>query len=158
MGGKNSGRKPKPIEQHIRLGNPSKKKNLPTKKDLAKIVGLPNAVVPEPHRPLGQTGRGLWDQVWSSGAGWLSRGMDAEVVLLACELSDERTRLRVKLQQQPDAWRDRRALRELERQIVSLLSLIGFSPADRASLVTGAPTSGGLTDLHKRIADKRVAR
>ncbi len=157
MGGKGSGRKPKPVEQHIRLGNPSKKK-LPTKQELAEIVGLPTAVVPEPHRPLGQTGRGLWDQIWSSGAGWLSRSMDAEVVLLVCELSDERTRLRVKLQQSPDGWRDRRALRELEKQIVSLLSLIGFSPADRASLVTGAPSGGGLTDLHKRIADKRATR
>lgn len=157
MGGKGSGRKPKPVEQHIRLGNPSKKK-LPTKQELATIVGFPSAVIPEPHRALDVTGRGLWDQVWSSGAGWLSRGIDTEVVLLVCEASDERTRLRVKLVADPDAWRDRRSLRELERQIISLLSLIGFSPADRAHLVTGQPQSGNLSDLHQRIADKRVAR
>ena len=79
-------------------------------------------------------------------------------MLLVCEASDERTRLRVKLQSNPDAWRDRRALRELERQIISLLSLIGFSPADRAQLVTGTPQGGNLADLHKRIADKRATR
>lgn len=157
MGGKGSGRKQKPVEQHIRLGNPSKKK-LPTKQELATIVGLPSIVVPEAHRPLDATGRLLWDQVWSSGAGWLSRGMDCEVVLLVCEASDERTRLRAKLVGEPDAWRDRRSLRELDRQIISLLSLIGFSPSDRASLVTGSPHNANLSDLQKRIADKRVAR
>lgn len=157
MGGKGSGRKPKPVEQHLRLGNPSRKP-LPTKKQLAEIVGLPTTVVPEPHRPLGVTGNGLWKQIWSSGAGWLSRNIDVEVILMVCEMADERTRLRVKLQAQPDAWRDRRALRELERQIVSLLSLIGFSPADRASLVTGNAQGANLSDLHQRIADKRASR
>lgn len=157
MGGKGSGRKPKPVEQHLRLGNPSKKP-LPTKKQLAEIVGLPTMVVPEPHRPLGATGNILWKQIWSSGAGWLSRNIDVEVILMVCEMADERTRLRVKLQAQPDAWRDRRALRELERQIVSLLSLIGFSPADRASLVTGNAQGANLSDLHQRIADKRASR
>lgn len=157
VGGKGSGRKAKPVEQHIRLGNPSKKK-LPNKEQLSQVVGLPITHVPDPHRPLGQTGRELWDRIWTSGAGWLSRGMDAEIVLLVCEATDERTRLRVKLQQQPDAWRDRRALRELDRQIISLLAQIGFSPADRGTLMAGQPQQHTLADLHKRIAAKRAAR
>jgi hypothetical protein len=46
---------------------------------------------------------------------------------------DERWNLRVKVMQGDDP-RQRRGLRELDRQIVSNLSLLGFTPSDRSRL------------------------
>jgi hypothetical protein len=41
----------------------------------------------------------LWEQVWTSGAGWLKQNMDTELVLMLCEAVDERMRLRAMLAQ-----------------------------------------------------------
>jgi hypothetical protein len=83
--------------------------------------------------------------------------MDTELVLMVCEATDERTRLRLRLARDPDAWRDRRALRELDRQIMTLLGQIGFTPAERGMLGSGEVTRHEFSDLHKRIAQKRSA-
>lgn len=157
MGGKGSGgHNRKPIERKVRTGNPSGRK-LPEVPALADVVGLPSSHVPEPQRPLGQQGLYLWNQVWQSGAGWLKQQMDTELVLMLCEAVEERTRLRIKLQQNPDAWRDRRALRELDRQIITLLGQIGFTPSERGLLGSGEVKRHEFSDLHKRIAEKRTA-
>jgi hypothetical protein len=157
MGGKGSGgHNRKPIERKIRTGNPSGRK-LPDVPVLADIVGLPSAHVPKPQRPLGQQGMELWQQVWTAGAGWLKQQMDTELVLMLCEATEERTRLRYRLQQNPDAWRDRRALRELDRQIITLLGQIGFTPSERGLLGTGEVQRHEFSDLHQRIAQKRTA-
>ena len=156
MGGKGSGgHNRKPVERKQRLGNPSKRKLEAV--PVADVVALPSSHVPEPHRPLGTQGRRLWEQVWQSGAGWLKQQMDTELVLMLCEASEERTRLRVKLQDDPNAWRDRRALRELDRQIITLLGQIGFTPSERGLLGTGEVRQHEFNDLHQRIAKKRTA-
>jgi hypothetical protein len=115
------------------------------------------AHIPDPSRPLGEQGLRLWAQVWTSGAGWLKQQMDTELVLMLCEATEERTRLRVRLQQNPDAWRDRRALREIDRQIITLLGQIGFTPSERGLLGTGEVKQHEFSDLHRRIAEKRAA-
>jgi hypothetical protein len=76
---------------------------------------------------------------------------------MLCEATEERTRLRIRLQQNPDAWRDRRALRELDRQIITLLGQVGFSPSERGLLGVGETTKHDISDLNKRIAEKRSA-
>jgi hypothetical protein len=52
---------------------------------------------------------------------------------MTCEMIDERWNLRIKTMQTDDA-KMRRGLRELDRQIVSNLSLLGFTPSDRSRL------------------------
>jgi hypothetical protein len=52
---------------------------------------------------------------------------------MTCEMIDERWNLRVRVMQNNDT-KDRRGLRELDRAIVSNLSLLGFSPSDRSRL------------------------
>jgi hypothetical protein len=154
MGGKGSGRRPKPVEQKLRLGNVGKRK-LP---DRASIVALPNLAVdvPEPHRTLGTHGRALWDRVWSSGAAWLRPALDGDLVLMACEMTDERQQLRAIVFTQQGAWRERRALREIDRQITSMLSQIGFSPTDRATLGIGEHKQHEFNDIRRRIEQKRA--
>jgi hypothetical protein len=99
----------------------------------------------------------LWQQVWVSGAGWLKQQMDTELVLMLCEATEERTRLRFRLQERPDSWRDRRALREIDRQIITVLGQIGFTPSERGLLGQGEVKQHEFSDLHRRIAEKRSA-
>jgi hypothetical protein len=157
MGGKGSGgHNRKPIERKQRIGNPSGRK-LPKPAPVADVVALPTSHVPEPHRPLGSQGLRLWQQVWVSGAGWLKQQMDTELVLMLCEATEERTRLRFRLQERPDSWRDRRALREIDRQIITVLGQIGFTPSERGLLGQGEVKQHEFSDLHRRIAEKRSA-
>lgn len=128
--GKQMGRPPKPVEQKRRAGNPGKRP-LPEP-----AVVLPAAMVsqlPEPHRPLGSAGRQLWDRVWLEGFAWVSPQVDVELLQMVCEQVDERQALRVKVLRDGE-WRERLALRQLDRQVLECLSLLGFTPVDRARL------------------------
>jgi hypothetical protein len=125
-----AGRPPKPIEQKRALGNPGKRA-LPKTGEV--VVLEQTGDIPEPPRPLLKYGQELWDRVWSMGATWVSQKSDLELLVMTCEMIDERWNLRVKVMQSDDAAM-RRGLRELDRQIVSNLSLLGFTPSDRARL------------------------
>jgi hypothetical protein len=78
-------------------------------------------------------------------------------ILMLCEVVDERMRLRAMLLQDQTLWRERRALREVDRQIITLLGQIGFTPSERGLLGTGETNKNDFSDLHKRIAEKRSA-
>jgi hypothetical protein len=124
------GRPPKPVEQKRLTGNPGKRK-LPNE---GTVVLLPQAeTIPEPLRPLLKHGRTVWDTVWQVGVNWISPNTDVELLLMTCEMIDERWNLRVKVMQSDDA-KMRRGLRELDRLIIGNLSLLGFTPADRSRL------------------------
>ena len=158
MGGKGSGgHNRKPIERKRRIGNPGGRK-LPEVVAMAEITSLPNTHIPEPHRKLEEEyGLRLWNQIWSSGAGWLKQNMDTELVLMVCEAMQERIILKLILQNDQSLWRERRALREVDRQIISLLGQLGFSPSERGLLTADENTKHDFNDLNKRIAKKRSA-
>lgn len=123
------GRPPKPIEQKRLAGNPGKRP-LPN----GTLALLPSQYdLPEPHRPLGAPGKELWDRVWDMGSSWISPKSDVEILLITCELIDERWNLRASVMRdgRPE---DRKALRDLDRQLIANLSLLGFSPTDRSRL------------------------
>jgi hypothetical protein len=148
-----AGRPSKPIEQKRLLGNPGKRA-LP-KADAIQVLPKSNEI-PEPTRPLLKYGQELWDRVWAYGLSWISANTDYELLLMTCELVDERWNLRVKVMSTDDA-RLRRGLRELDRLIISNLSLLGFTPADRSKLgVAEVKAMSKLEELQARKA-KRVA-
>lgn len=152
-----TGRPPKPIEQKKRLGNPGKR---PIAEPAALVVLPAPPAVPEPHRPLlgsvdaPQAGRILWRRIWESGAGWLKPDIDGELVMIVCEQADERFLLRVKLFRNEMDWRDRAALRTLEKLITDNLSSLGFNPVDRTRLATAQPVSQ-LSQFRERLAAKK---
>ena len=155
MGGKGSGRKAKPIEQKQRLGNLGKRK-LPQRN--ADVYLLPVYDIPEPHRPLATNfGKRMWDAVWTSGASWLKPEMDSELVLMACEAIDERVYLRNQVMINSANWRERRGLRDLDKQIASLLGQIGFAPSDRAALGVNDGKQHQFHEIRQRINAKRTA-
>lgn len=152
------GRKPKPTEQKIRIGNPGKRK-LPDV--VTPIPVIKNLDIPEPHRPLIGTadepgpGRELWNRIWTSGCAWIRRDTDIEIVQIICEQIDERQVLRTKLFSNGD-WRDRAQLRHLERSISANLASLGFSPTDRARLGMNQTSTDALQDFRDRIATRRA--
>lgn len=154
-----AGRKPKPIEQKVRTGNPGGRK-LPA---LASVAPLPaRKGIPEPHRPLmssrnGGLGAGqqLWKMIWESGSPWLREQSDTEIVMLVCEQTDERTLLRDKMFRIGLEWRERAALRMLEKQIAQNLSQLGFTPTDRARLGMSGVKTDALQEFRERVAAKR---
>ena len=76
---------------------------------------------------------------------------------MACEMTDERSVLRQIVFTDASAWRERRGLREIDRQITSLLSQIGFSPTDRATLGVGEVKQHEFSEIRRRIEAKRNA-
>ncbi len=149
-----AGRPKKPIEQQRLLGNPGRRP-LP---ELGALQILPGAIkIPEPSRPLLKYGKELWDKVWEQGLNWISPNTDSELLLMTCEMIDERWNLRVKVMQTDDA-RLRRGLRELDRQIISNLSLLGFTPSDRSKLgVAEVKAMSKLEEIQMRKANRVAA-
>ena len=127
----NMGRPPKPIEQKRALGNPGKRP-LPQE---GSLVLLPSMYeVPEPPRPLvTEAAKALWNRTWTMGQTWLSPQTDIELLLMTCEMVDERWNLRIKVLQD-NRPEERKGLRDLERQLIANLSLLGFTPTDRSRL------------------------
>jgi len=146
-----SGRPSKPTEIKRKLGNPGQRK-LPDQSQLQLFD--PISKVPEPARPLLKYGREFWDKVWANGLQWISPNTDAEILLMTCELIDERWNLRVKVMQTGD-WRERRGLRDLDARIISNLSLMGFTPADRSKLGVAEVKAISKMEALKRRADER---
>lgn len=125
-----AGRPPKPIEQKRLLGNPGKRA-MPDKDTVVLLPMVDNT--PDPTRPLMKYGQELWDRIWGMGATWVSDKTDIELLMMTCEMIDERWNLRAKVMNSDDPVM-RKGLRELDRQIVSNLSLLGFTPTDRSRL------------------------
>jgi hypothetical protein len=150
-----AGRPPKPIEQKRLLGNPGKRA-MPDENSVVLLPMVEHA--PEPTRPLLKYGQELWDRIWGMGATWVSDKTDIELLMMTCEMIDERWNLRVKVMQSDDAAM-RRGLRELDRQIVSNLSLLGFTPSDRARLgVAEVKAKSKLEELMERRANREEQR
>jgi hypothetical protein len=146
-----AGRPSKPIEQKRLLGNPGRRP-IPEMGALQILPGITE--IPEPSRPLLKYGRELWDKVWEQGLNWISPNTDSELLLMTCEMIDERWNLRVKVMQTDDV-RLRRGLRELDRQIISNLSLLGFTPSDRSKLgVAEVKAMSKLEELQLRKANR----
>ena len=146
-----AGRPSKPIEQKRLLGNPGKRA-LPDESSV--ILMQQVEFTPEPPRPLLKYGQDLWDRIWGMGATWVSDRSDIELLTMTCEMVDERWNLRVKVMQSDDAVM-RRGLRELDKQIVSNLSLLGFTPSDRSRLgVAEVKAKSKLEELMERRANR----
>lgn len=145
------GRPPKPVEQKRLLGNPGRRP-LPDESTIQLIPAITE--IPEPPRPLMRYGTEVWERVWKTGTNWISPNTDIELLLMTCELIDERWNLRVKVMTDNEP-KDRRGLRELDRQIVANLSLLGFTPSDRSRLGVAEVKAQSKLEMMKALRDAR---
>ena len=134
----------KPNEMKRKLGSKHYRPELEVE-----TVVLPG--MPRPLRRLESSGLDLWQRVWGLAETWILPQSDLELLQITCEMIDEREELRAYIADQPDAWHERKGLRELDRAIVSNLSLLGLTPADRMKLgVSVVKTQSKLEDLMSR--------
>jgi hypothetical protein len=75
--------------------------------------------------------------------------------MLVCEQTDERTLLRDKMFRIGLEWRERAALRMLEKMIAQNLAQLGFTPTDRARLGMSGVKTEALQEFRERVAAKR---
>jgi len=149
------GRPPKPIEQKRLAGNVGKRPLPDNTIKLVQELVQDNKQVIEPPRPLGATGREFWDRIWGMAYTWISPESDLELLMITSELIDERWSLRVNVFRdgRPE---DRKALRNLDKQLVSNLSLLGFSPTDRSRLgIAEVKRQTKLEELRTRIDESK---
>lgn len=132
----------KPAEVKRAIGSRAYKPN-------SAVVALdPIRSIPEPSRPLGESGEVFWNRIWTTGNMWISPNTDIDILLMTCEMFDERDLLRDYVLQNIDAWHERSALRELDKAIARNLSLMGFTPTDRMKLgVAEVKTRSKLEEL-----------
>jgi P27 family predicted phage terminase small subunit len=98
---------------------------------------------PAPPEDLGQDGQGLWELVWRDGSGWLARA-DVPLVSLLCEAADERERWLALVAKEGSTFRTAKGyvgihpavsqVRQVSREMLTILGLLGFTPSDRARL------------------------
>ena len=108
-----------------------------------------------PREPFGLSGQGLafWGAVW--GCNWISQKSDYQLVLMTAEAITEREALKELVASIPENTKARSALRELDRQIVSQLALLGLSPSDRARLgIAEVKKESKLEELLRRKAER----
>jgi len=139
----------KPVELKKKIGSRSYESN-------ANAISLPMTTeTPEPPRPLNESGFALWQRTWEHGQIWLSSRTDIDALLMTCEMMDERDQLRAYVLIHMDAWHERSALRELEKNIMRNLGLLGFTPTDRMKLgVAEVKTRSKLEELLDRKANR----
>lgn len=148
-----AGRPPVPIEEKRRRGT-LRVDRLPNgePETLAQPQGLP-----EP--PSGLLGKGLefWGLVYDSGR-WISHQTDRTLVTITAELVEEREQLRALVIANPQDYRLRSGLRDLEKSLTSNLALMGFTPADRSRLgFAEVKAESKLEQLMKLRDERRIA-
>jgi hypothetical protein len=138
---------PKPAELKILQGNPGKR-GMRTNDAIAPL----DYGWTEPLRPLGPVGQQFWDSIFGAGELWISIKTDTALVQMLCESYDRRERLREVWELDPVDRAVNMSLIEIEKQIISGLSLLGFSPADRTRL--GLVSAKTKTKLEELLAKK----
>jgi hypothetical protein len=147
------GRPTLPIEQKQRRGT-LRADRLPNGLPALEMVN--SNELPEPLRELGEAGSDFWQKVFETGGRWISHKTDITLCQIVAEQLDERDQLR-ELVMSEKGSRERSGLRELEKALVSNLSLLGFTPSDRSRLgVAEVKTESKLEELMRRKAERET--
>ena len=116
-----TGRPPKPIEAHKRTGTYRKDRHGAALALVEPVASLPHEV----------SAADAFAQVMADGVSWLAR-TDAPALALLRSMLEEREGLHSLVGQ--GVPESRKQLRELDKQIMGLLSQLGFDPAARSRL------------------------
>lgn len=99
---------------------------------------------PTPPRTLGAVGRRWWRTIWRGGATWLDESIDCLLIQSVCEAADQVDEIEAHLRVAGRWYETKQGvlaahpgvadIRQLQAFITSRMSLLGFSPSDRARL------------------------
>lgn len=163
--GRPNGRPPKPTEVKRNLGNPGKRElpDVPQPSSNKRLKAVSN--IPKPPRELGKKGKLMWTTVWEAGqqTKHIAPLHDAQLILMLCHAVDEADFLRTELASgnvdrvylmSNGAYAPHPYVKELANlrtQITAWLSMLGFSPTDRARMGIGEVVEDSpLDELEKR--------
>lgn len=111
---------------------------------------------PKPPSDLGSKGLEVWDLVWTSGVNWVHPRTDFLLVHLLARHHDEREEIRNSAEIGTNS-KTRASLREVDRQILSMLAQLGFTPSDRSRLgFSMVKTESKLEELMRRRLNGEV--
>ena len=117
----------KPIEQKRLLGNPGKRA-------LPQPTQYIEGGYIEPLRDLEEAGMQLWRSAMTTGEQWIARNTDTQLLQITCEQMDRRAHLMNYWRNDPTDKNLLMRLAEVEKNIASNLSVLGFTPSDRSRL------------------------
>jgi P27 family predicted phage terminase small subunit len=144
--GRRNGRPPKPIEVHRRNGNPSKKNLNPIPVPEFALAVVDAGSLPEPPAELDDYAAALWLMFWDAGRRHLSEKHDSALIAKLCRAMEKAEQIESWMADDVERWFYATAngqlvthplvkqLAELNAQITAWLSLLGFTPSDRARL------------------------
>jgi hypothetical protein len=90
----------------------------------------------------------------TTGANWIARNTDTQLLLMTCEQMDRRMELIAKIHETQE-WRLYRALHDLEKMISGNLGILGFTPTDRTRLgMAEVKTASKLEQLMEMKANR----
>ncbi len=146
------GRPTQPVELK-RLKGTLRQDRLPSSGALLPLQNKENA--PEPRTPLGPQGEAFWLQAWSTP--WLSQLSDYWLVQITAQALDEREEVKNALAEDPSDRRLRTTLRELDKQVITAYSLMGYTPSDRSRLgVAEVKKESKLEELLRKKAERQI--
>ena len=144
--GRPNGRPPKPIESHRRNGNPSKL-NLPVEPMSSSALALVDlSVVPSVPEGFGLVGTSYWKVLWTGGRRHLSELHDTPLMTRLCKNFDKIAELELWLGKDVERrWYTSpngqvvthpavKQIEQMDAQNTAWMSLMGFTPSDRARL------------------------
>lgn len=140
------GVKKQPLEKQRANGNRSKKKMPPAPDTTTALVNVDINHIPPAPNWCDQYGAQVWQILWEAGRRHLSEKHDAVLISLLVEKLQQRMSLTVWLGDHPEnRWYQTpsgqivshpavKQIEQMDAQITGWLSMLGFSPSDRARL------------------------
>ena len=136
-----------PIERARKLGNPTRRP-LPAPVEIEVVAQIPDAP-----KHLLTAGKRLWGTVHTFASRWVDGKLDMTVLLMACELADDRERMKRRLKieghfqkiplsnakgeiigEEIKVHPARRELRADDAMLLKMLAVLGLTPTDRSRL------------------------
>ncbi len=149
-----SGRPAKPVELKKKQGTyrPDRDQSLKAGNTNNVVAFTPVKEVPEHPADFKQAAQQSWIQVWSAGASWINPATDWQLVESVCRMADLAAAARERALVTTDPA-DMRAAIQANNEHVRMLSLLGFTPADRTKMgYQQIQTASTLDKLRKRNA------
>lgn len=138
------GRPPKPVEQHRKQGTYQKVRHA-----RGALVAVESAE-PLPHELAPAD---VFAEVMGQGVGWLARTDSPTLALLRSQLEEREPLRNAAMAGSVEA---RKMLRDLDKQIIGLLSQLGFDPASRARLgLAEVKAKSKLEELRERAESRK---
>lgn len=140
------GGKAQPVEMQRAKGNPSKKKLPPKPDTVTSLANIDPESVPAAPSWCDEYGSAVWTTLWQAGRRHLSEKHDALLISMLVERLQDRRALRDWLGDHPEnRWYVTangqmvthpavKQMEQIDAQVTGWLSMLGFSPSDRARL------------------------